>query len=106
MSITPDAVRTELDLEKTRQDTAVSNLRDGTSSLSRLVITGVANTGTSFADLTGSSSLSASGSLYGTLVVASGMTTFTVTGYARVTVTDSGGNITDGDHYIEIGTLT
>lgn len=53
-------------------------------------------------DLTG---IAASAILTRTLVAAGEVTTFTVTGYARVLVTDDGNQITDGSYYIAFGTI-
>ncbi len=105
-SSTPDAVRAELDIEKARADTVTANLQNGTTPLSRLIITGVANTGTSFGSFTGASTLSADEIMHQTLVDGAGVTTFTKTGFLRVSIVDQGGNITDGDHYIQFGSLS
>jgi len=71
-----------------------------------LQITGATDSTFSFLDLTGASSNSADIAMQGTLVDGAQVTTFTKTGFARVTITDSGGNITDGTHYIQFGTLS
>lgn len=68
-------------------------------------VSNLSTTGTVFAKFSGSSTLSEN-SLYTQIVAASGATTFTTTGYLRVTITDAAGNVTDGDHYIRIGSLT
>lgn len=36
----------------------------------------------------------------------SGATTFTKAGYLKVTITDTGSVLTNGDYYIQVGTLT
>lgn len=41
-----------------------------------------------------------------TLVGGADATTFTTTGYMRVQITDAGGRLTNGYHYIRVGTLT
>lgn len=105
-SITPDAVRSEVQNEATNRASADSALQDGTSAFSRITISGVANSATSVGSITGRSTLTDTASLYTTLVAAAGATTFTTTGYVRVSIVDSAGNITDGDHYIQIGTLS
>ena len=53
-------------------------------------------------DLTGTA---ASGVLTRTFVAGGEVTTFTAAGYARITVTDEGNQITDGDYYIQFGTI-
>ena len=106
MSSSPDSVRAELDIEKSRADTVTANLQNGTAPLSRLVITGVANTATGFASFTGASTLTANDIMHQTLVDGAGVTTFTKTGFLRVSIVDTAGNITDGDHYIQFGSLT
>lgn len=64
-----------------------------------------ASTTAAFLDVTGASTLSATGPLNNSLVSGGAVTTFTATGYVRVTITDDGGNITSGQHYIQVGTL-
>lgn len=70
-----------------------------------LPLTGAASTTQTFWDITGTSTLSGSNDLGSQFVVGSAVTTATVTGYVKVTLTDSGGNITDGDHYLPVYTL-
>lgn len=48
----------------------------------------------------------AAGILTQTFVKGSDVTTFTTTGYVRVLLTDAGGQITNGYHYVRIGTLS
>jgi hypothetical protein len=67
---------------------------------------GVTDTSYSALDIKGSSTLTANDIMHQTLVAGAGVTTFTKTGFIRVTITDSAGNITDGAHYIQIGTLS
>lgn len=105
-SPSPDAVKAELELEKTRQDSALAAIQAGTSPLSRLVITGVANTGTSIGSITGATTLTANDIMHQTLVAGSGVTTLTYAGFARVSIVDQAGNITNGDYYIPFGTLS
>jgi len=67
---------------------------------------GVTDTSYSTLAIKGSSSVSANNIYRQTLVEGSQVTTFGTTKcYARVTVTDSGGNCTDGDYYIELGSV-
>lgn len=68
-------------------------------------VSGLTSTTATFLALTGQSTLSGTNDLGSNLVVASAVTTFTETAYIRVTLTDDGGNVTDGDHYIAVGTL-
>ena len=53
-------------------------------------------------DLTGNGG---AGILTQTLVAAGEVTTFTVTGYVRVLITDDGNQVTDGSYYIAFGTI-
>jgi hypothetical protein len=91
-------------------NSAVSNIQSGTSAITskQLVVSGIVNSGTAFMAITGYSSATptATNSMYHTLVHSTGATTYTVTGYARVTITDSAGNLINGDHYIQLGALT
>lgn len=64
------------------------------------------STTSAFLNLTGRSSLSGSADMTLTLVAGSAYTTFTKSGAIRVTITDSAGNVVDGDHYIQIGSLS
>lgn len=104
-SHTPNSLANELALEQARQDNAVSDLRNGTAPLSVVKVSGIESSGSAFMNVTGRSTLADAGSLYTTIVAAAGMTTYTVTGYLRVRITDEAGNVTDGDHYIQIGTI-
>ena len=70
------------------------------------VLTNAATTTTSVFDITGASTLSDDEIMHNTLVAGAGVTTFTKTGFIQVNITDSAGNITDGKHYIQFGTLT
>ena len=67
---------------------------------------GVSNTGYSVMEIKGYSTLTDNDIMHQTLVAGAGVTTFTKTGFIRVNIIDSAGNITDGSHYIQIGTLT
>lgn len=53
-------------------------------------------------ELTG---IAASAILTRTLVAGAAVTTFTVSGYVRVLITDDGNQITDGNYYIAFGTI-
>ena len=57
-------------------------------------------------DVTGYATLSADEIMHGTIVAGAGVTTWTKTGFIQINVTDSAGNITNGKHYIQFGTLT
>ena len=58
-------------------------------------------------NLTGTTSLSSGGgTMIQTLVTAAGATTATSQGYARISITDSGGNLTTGGYYIQFFSLT
>ena len=56
--------------------------------------------------VSGTSTLSADEIMHNTLVAGAGVTTWTKTGFIQVDITDAGGNITNGKHYIQFGTLT
>lgn len=60
----------------------------------------------SFLDVTGFATLSADEIMHNSLVAGAGVTTWTKTGFIQINVTDSAGNITNGKHYIQFGTLT
>lgn len=60
----------------------------------------------SFLNLTGSSSESGTNDMGLQLVKGSDYTTFTKSGAIRITITDSAGNLVNGDHYIQLGTLS
>ena len=64
------------------------------------------STTAAFLSLTGRSTLSGSADMTLTLVAGSAYTTFTKSGAIRVTITDAAGNVVDGDHYIQIGSLS
>ena len=70
-----------------------------------IVANGTSTTQT-FLNLTGSSSESGSNDMGLQLVKGSDYTTFTKSGAIKVTITDSAGNLVNGDHYIQIGTLS
>lgn len=57
-------------------------------------------------DVTGYATLSADEIMHGTLVAGAGVTTWTKTGFLQINVTDNAGNIVNGKHYIQFGTLT
>jgi hypothetical protein len=64
------------------------------------------STTATFLNVTGYSTASADTMMTFPLVAGGNVTTFTKTGFIKVTVTDTAGNLTDGDHYIQIGTLS
>ena len=68
----------------------------------------VTSVGTTAAVLkfTGNSTLSGTNDMGTTLVAGAAVTTFTKTGFIRVQITDSNGNVTDGFHYIQLGSLS
>lgn len=70
------------------------------------LLAGVADTSFSVAAVSGSSTGSANELMHQTLVDGATVTTFTKTGFMRVTITDAAGNITNGAHYIQFGTLS
>lgn len=82
-----------------------SNLASGALPF-ELEVTAANDTTFTFLRLTGRSSLSDDQLLSGTLVQGAQVTTWTATGYVQVNITDNGGNITDGVHYIQVGTIT
>ena len=87
---------------------ATGNLPFATT-MAGVVVSGLANTATSAVNVTGESNPTVGyldTLMTGQLVLGSNVTTWTKTGFIRVSVTDSTGNLTDGDHYLQIGTLT
>lgn len=54
---------------------------------------------------TGRATASGSNDLGLTLVAGGAVTTFTATGYVRVQIVDSAGILTDGFHYVQVGSL-
>lgn len=70
------------------------------------LISGLTDSSASVADVQGRSTLTANDLMHTNLVAGAAVTTFTATGYLRVSVTDAGGNITNGAHYIQVGTLS
>lgn len=62
-------------------------------------------TTTALMSFTGASTLSATGPLTNTIVATAAVTTFTVTGYARVALTDNAGNVTSSNYYVAFGTV-
>jgi hypothetical protein len=110
-SQTADSVDAKLDQKVSEASATLvssfSALEDGTTPFSLVTISGVPTTSSATIDITGASTLtSASYSMQQTLVAASGATTFTVKGWVRVAVTDSAGNLADGNYYIQLGELT
>ena len=63
---------------------------------------------TSYAALavSGYATLSADEVMHNTLVAGAGVTTWTKTGFLQIDVYDAAGNITNGKHYIQFGTLS
>ena len=103
MSATPDSVRAEVDDAKA----SVTAVVNGTTPLQVLKVSGIVNTATSGLNVTGASTTDNADTLMqGQLVAGARVTTFTKTGFIQVQVTDSAGNITSGQHYIQIGTLS
>jgi hypothetical protein len=70
-----------------------------------LIVTSSQATTTALLTVTGASTLSATGPLTNTIVAAAAVTTFTAAGYARVLITDSAGNVTTSNYYVQFGTL-
>lgn len=70
------------------------------------LVSGVTDTSAAVMAVTGSSTLTANDIMHQTLVAGAGVTTWTKTGFIKVNITDSAGNITNGDHYIQFGTLS
>lgn len=123
-SITPDAVRNEIEARALRAGNDVKTSTYGVATASSLLyvdsssqlavgdlpfplkVSGLSATTTTFLDFTGATTLSASNDLGSQIVVGSAVTTFSTTAFIKVTLTDEGGNITDGDHYIMVGTLS
>jgi len=124
-SITPDAVRAEIvenalvagnPVKTSAKIKAVasmpmyvdssSNFASGALPFSMPInVTSVSTTAT-FLTLTGNSSLSGSADMTLTLVAGSAVTTVTKAAFIRVTLSDSAGNITAGDYYIQLNTLS
>lgn len=69
-------------------------------------VSGLSTTAEAIMDFTGSSTDTANDLMHGQLVDGAVVTTFTKTGFLRVNITDNGGNIVNGQHYIQIGSLT
>lgn len=69
-------------------------------------VTSAQATTTALLSLAGASTLSASGPLTNTIVAGSAVTTATIAGYARVTVTDSAGNVTTSEYFVPFYTLS
>lgn len=79
------------------------------TSMAGLVVEGMVNTTLSVLNLTGTSNPVTDDLLMqGQLVKGSQVSTFTTTAFIQVNITDDSpaGNVTDGVHYIQIGTLT
>lgn len=72
-----------------------------------VTVTGVLATTTSTLNITGTANTDNVDLLMsGQLVGGARVTTFTKTGFIRVLVTDASGVVTNGEHYIQIGTLS
>ncbi len=70
------------------------------------LLAGVTSTANSVLAIEGSSTGTANDLMHQTLVQGANVTTFTSGGFARVTVTDDAGNITNGQYYVQFGTLS
>lgn len=77
------------------------------TTMAGVVVSGMVSTTVSAFNITGRSNPGSDDTLMqGQLVAGARVTTFTKTGFIQVNITDSAGNILDGVHYIQIGTLT
>lgn len=83
-----------------------SNLNAAGFPFSVPFLAGVTSTSNSFASIEGSSTGTANDLMHQTLVLGANVTTFTSQGFARVTITDDAGNITNGQYYVQFGTLS
>lgn len=119
---TPDSVRAEIQSNALRVGNPV-NLASGLIAIASLPLYGDANSllaqgaypfsvpitpsaaTTTFLNLTGTAT---SDSMSKNVVVdgAGGATTFTKKGYVKVSIVDSGGVMTSGDYYIQVGLLS
>ncbi len=70
------------------------------------LLAGVTNTINSVVAIEGSSTGTANDLMHLTLVQGLNVTTFTSQAFFRVTLTDDAGNITNGQYYIQLGTLS
>lgn len=97
---------TKLPLTTSKGLYADSNSALATAAPFPLIVSSSEATTTAVADIRGASTLSASGPMTNTIVAGSAATTFTAAGYVRVAVTDSAGNVTAGNYYLQFGTLS
>jgi hypothetical protein len=98
-----DAVKAEADAIKQNLEAVIA----GTTPLTVVTVSGIVSTATAALNITGASNPGNADTLMqGQLVSGARVTTWTKTGFIQVQVTDSAGNITDGKHYIQIGTLS
>lgn len=81
-----------------------SKLKAGGFPFAVQLLAGTIDTSFSIASISGASTTTANDMMHQTLV-AGANATFTTSGWARVTVTDAGGNIVTGAYYIPFGTL-
>jgi hypothetical protein len=86
--------------------TSDSKLAAGGFPFAVQLLSGATSTAAAVMAVTGSSTLTADDIMHQTLVAGAGVTTWTKTGFIKVNITDSGGNIVNGDHYIQFGTLS
>lgn len=85
---------------------ANSLLQSGNIPFTIPMFAGVTDTSFSVMSIAGQSTGTANDLMHQTLVAAANVTTFTSGGFARVTITDNAGNITNGQYYVQFGTLT
>ena len=77
------------------------------TTMAGVVVSGIVSTALSALNITGASELdNVDRLMIGQLVAGAQVTTFTKTGFIRVNIVDSSGLVTDGEHYIQIGTLS
>lgn len=119
----PDSLKVEIDAGKMKvgnEVLAATGLATGASTIPYIdsnnqlavgaipfaIATSASATTVSVLDVTGYATLSEDEIMHGTLVAGAGVTTWTKTGFLQINVTDSAGNITDGKHYVQFGTLS
>lgn len=69
-------------------------------------ISGITNTAAAFFSVEGSSTNTANDLMHQSLVAGANVTTATKQAFLRVTLTDDAGNITNGDYYIQLNSLS
>lgn len=92
--------------DKFRAVTGVSQLSVDASSNLQITVPVTAVQPTITGELVNVTGTGAANVMTQTLVGGADATTFTASGWIRVNITDSGGRLTDGYHYIPVGTLT